>query len=186
MLHKSALTEFFLNIFLKVHNIQKPWLLLTIKMPKTLTWQQFRSTIQFYNTRNKTIVNFHFFEKNLKFSMDFRSCSVHTGTSAVLEECVAVLFPFSQPWTLVQDLFPGELLRKCKNVFFSYISNEMNENEPQSNSKTMFRWKNTHIQWYLYFRTSLHTKFSGYETSQRENIASSYERNFRMRKAKIQ
>ena len=42
-----------------------------------------------------------------------------------------------------------------------------------------------HVQWYLYLRTFLHTKFSGYEMPQRENIASRYERNFRIRKAKI-
>ncbi len=38
--------------------------------------------------------------------MDIQSCSVHTGISAVLEEFY-VLFPSSQPLTLIQDLFPG-------------------------------------------------------------------------------
>lgn len=35
----------------------------------------------------------------------------------VLEECVAILFPSSQPWTLAQDLSPGKLLKKWIHIF---------------------------------------------------------------------
>lgn len=70
-----------------------------------------------------------FWGKKLTFSMDV--CSVHSGSLAILEECAAVLFPSSQPLTLVQDLFPGKLWVWV--LFFSYTSSEMNETKIQSN-----------------------------------------------------